>query len=127
MMVMVRDPAGAVAMAVDTVNVIAGSQPFTISSPSGWRAGRKNAVRWSHAEIAQAPFNVQAVNVSLFTHGGWQTVLTRVPNNGHADVCVRVDEEGRMRIRVEPVQAAFYGISAEFSVAAAAGQPSCTR
>jgi Metallo-peptidase family M12B Reprolysin-like len=127
LLLLARDATAGTAMAVESVRVVS-KTPFAVTTPSGWSAGRENEVHWKPGDTEGPPLNAKNVNILVFDGRSWKLAAHNLKNDGTAKICLLASESGdRVRVRIEPVEAAFFAESRPFAVAPASGGPACSR
>ncbi|MCX8020816.1 MAG: M12 family metallo-peptidase [Chitinophagaceae bacterium] len=97
---------------------VAGTQPFTVTSPNGgesYPALSSQTVTWNVAGTDAAPFNVSNVRILLSTDGGVTyptVVVASTPNDGSETVTIpNVPPTTQARVKIEAIGNVFFDIS----------------
>jgi hypothetical protein len=96
---------------------VAGSTPFSVTSPNGgesYPAGSTQTITWNNAATNAAPFNVANVRISFSTDGGLTyptTILASTANDGTESVSMPTSVTTTARIKIEAIGNIFFDIS----------------
>ncbi len=106
-----------------TINAIASTGPFVVTSPNGgesWPGNSSQTITWNVAGTNIAPINTSMVKISLSTDGGltYPTVLgDSIANNGSAVLNIPNMQTTMARIKIEAVGNIYFDISnADFTI-----------
>ncbi len=106
-----------------TINAIASTGPFVVTSPNGgetWPGNTLQTITWNVAGTNISPINTSKVKISLSTDGGltYPTVLAdSIANNGSAVLNIPNIPTTTARIKIEAVGNIFFDISdANFTI-----------
>ncbi|MFT5128759.1 MAG: hypothetical protein ACI8W8_002377 [Rhodothermales bacterium] len=112
--------AGAVAMDLMNVQVIAGPAFTTVFPAPGDTVSDLKTVTWNTAGTTNAPINVATVNIQLSTDGGLSfpyELASAIPNSGSATLRFPNFKTSSARLRIEAVGNIFFAITpGDFSV-----------
>ena len=96
---------------------VAGTTPFTVSTPNGgesYAAGSSQTITWNAAGTNAAPFNVANVKISLSTDGGltYPTVISAsTANDGSESLAIPNVNTTTARVKIEALGNIFFDIS----------------
>jgi len=112
----VRDQKGNLVDDAVKLTVIENDQGFSVTSPSSgevWQQG-KQVVSWNTAGTQNAPISCANVDITLSSNSGSQfnqTLASKVPNTGSAEVNIAVPSTDNARLKIQCSDNIFFAVN----------------